>query len=291
MHAFPLEPTTADRLDSGGRAPSWRHGRASVRRSSTPPSTARRCATKRSWVPRREMNTVSSGALNHEVDGEGGGPRESGAPWPPPVSGEKYSKKPAASTSSRVRGAARRRARARPCPQALDDDPVRVHPGRALPVALLLELRRVRAGRSGTGKRASPRGVAERVDQLRAACRGAGRPEREEGRDGRVACSGSRVTASREQYWPVGSSHSSSSARRVRVNGSWLGVDRGPRAGDRSVTVRGGDQHALNADVLDQHRPRRAGCAARSKPSASRWTASASMRRPSSSDGRSTAGR
>ena len=60
MHAFPLEPTTADELDAA--VTSSRRGWA-TRRSPTPPSTAGPCATRRSCATRcAEIDAVSSGA-------------------------------------------------------------------------------------------------------------------------------------------------------------------------------------------------------------------------------------
>ena len=190
----------------------------------------------------------------------------SGAPWPPPVSGEKYSAKPCSSTSARVRRRSSSASSARALvPQALDDRPVRVHPGGALPVAVLLEVART-DGHAGHRVRGPVRsGSRSSCDQL-ADVSGAGE-EREEGRDGGLQqrLVGHGVT--RSSTGRVGPCHRSSIAAACA---SMCRLELAEVRAERSERVVGGGEERVEPDVLDEHRPGRAACAGGRSRSAGR---------------------
>ena len=95
-----------------------------------------------------------------------------------------------------------------------------------------------------------------------------------------VGCSsGWWVTASREQYWPVGPCHRSSSAAACASMSGSSSPRSAPSDRERAV---GGGEERVEPDVLDQHRPGRAACAggrSRSAGRGSRARACAARRR------------
>ena len=122
-------------LRSSVRRGRWRSPTARRSRSTRRPA-ASACSSSRSpcshgWGYPDSARRSRVRAAVHE---------KSSAPRPSPSSGEKYSHGPARATRSRVRAGARRQLGLAVGPEALDDRPVRVHPGRTLPVAGRLEL-------------------------------------------------------------------------------------------------------------------------------------------------------
>ena len=116
---------------------------------------------------------------------------KSAAPCPTPVRAEKYSENPP--PRHHLEGAAPElgpRQVGRPgSAQPFDDHPVRVHPGRALPVALASWYSGASSGTLGTGKFGQyPAGLAEQLEQAaaRVVRRWTPGPQREERGDGRT---------------------------------------------------------------------------------------------------------
>ncbi len=212
MQALPLEPSSADEF---GLAVEAAVGAAR-------PRCVRRCGRARADLARRGTRACGACRRSTRSNRRRRWPRStvsaavqenSSAPWPSPVSGEKYSAKPCSSTSASVR---RRRSSASSCSsellEALDDHPVGVHPGRALPVAVTPGSGGPRRARSAPGTPASWRRCAAAATSSAPA--GAGE-QRQEAGDGRLrrAARGSPRRASSTAC--VGSCHRCSSAARV----------------------------------------------------------------------------